>query len=159
MARLHLKSNSARELIRSTNVRSNTPSSDDGKVNLPSEIDGLSALEVAEEIDYTVPFTMRCIFDIRDNKHRCNVRFVRTGLIMKDTSGVSHGMVLEIRPSVPLDKLETLKLNGEGTLVIRMAKVPRVWTTEPFEDKHGLPTGDYKIKPVCEPKFVSFSLK
>lgn len=159
MARLHLKNNSARALIRNTIVRSNTPSSDDGKVNLPSEIDGLSALEVAEEIDYTVPFTMRCIFDIRDNKHRCNVRFVRTGLIMKDTSGVSHGMVLEIRPSVPLDKLETLKLNGEGTLVIRMAKVPRVWTTEPFEDKHRLPTGDYKIKPVCEPKFVSFSLK
>ena len=134
-------------------------SSNNGKVNLPPEIDGLSALEVAEEIDYTVPFTMRCLFDIRENKHRCNIRFVRTGLIMKDTAGVSHGMVLEIRPIVPPDKLETLKLHGEGTLVIRVAKVPRVWTTEPFEDKHGLPTGDYKIMPVCEPKFVSFSLK
>lgn len=158
MARLTLKNN-GRALIRSACRIQDQQSIDNGNVNLPPEIDGLSTLEVAEEIDYTVPFTMRCLFDIRDNKHRCNIRFVRTGLIMKDTAGASHGMVLEIRPSIQPDKLETLKLNGEGTLVIRVAKVPRVWTTEPFEDKHGLPTGDYKIKPVCEPKFVSFSLK
>ena len=159
MARLTIRNNGPRSLIRSVSRVPDQHSSDKGNVNLPPEIDGLSALEVAEVIDYAVPFTMRCLFDIRDNKHRFNLRFVRTGLIMKDTAGVSHGMVLEIRPNIPPDKLESLKLGSEGTLVIRMAKIPRVWTTEPFEDKHGLPTGDYKIKPVCEPKFVSFSLK
>lgn len=139
------------------NTANHTAAKDICEFNLTSGIDSLNAVNVVKEKNYTVPFTMRCLFDAREDSRRYNVRFVRTGLTMKDTKGVVHGMVAEIVPLISAEDASALKLDDEGTLIIRVADVPRVWMTEPFTDKYGRLTGDYRIKCVCSPKFISFT--
>ena len=129
---------------------------DIAEFDLTSGLDTLNSVEVAKEREYTVPFSMRCVFDLRDGNTRCNVRFVRSGLIMKDKAGVVHGMVAEFAPVITADKLSKLKLNAEGILVLRVADVPRILTTEPIINKFGRLTGEYRIRFVHAPKFVSF---
>ena len=117
---------------------------------------GLSSLGNVEEVkekEYIVPFSMRCLFD---DKAEGGVRFVREGLIMSDTMGKKHDMVAEFTPIISSDERSALRLkaNKEGILVIRVADVPHCLTYEAIPGKSG---GEYRVKFVRNPKFVSFT--
>lgn len=146
-------------------LRANSTKVNSSKANEPAEInlglggglDLLDKIEAAEERDYTVPHTLRCLYDTREaDNHRYNLRFVRSGLVVKDDKGVKHGVYIEITPVATQEQIDALEYQSVGTLVIRVADVPRVLETVPFYDKNGRATGDYRIRCVCAPTFVSF---
>lgn len=127
------------------------------ELNLGGGLDLLDKIEAAEEKDYTVPHALRCLYDTRDDDGtRCNLRFVRSGLVVKDDKGVKHGVYIELTPVATQEQIDALEYQSVGTLVIRVADVPRVLETVPFYDKNGRATGDYRVKCVCAPTFVSF---